>query len=46
MESLELKDKVNILGTEYSIKGQIGKETPKLQNYKKHLKRQGAYNIR
>ena len=31
MESLELKDKVNILGTEYSIKGQIGKETPKLQ---------------
>ena len=32
MESLELKDKVNILGTEYSIKGQIGKETPKLEH--------------
>ena len=31
MESLELKDKVNILGTEYSIKGQKEKETPKLQ---------------
>lgn len=32
MESLELNDKVNILGTEYSIKGQIGKETPKLEH--------------
>ena len=32
MESLELKDKVNILGTEYSIKGQKGKETAKLEN--------------
>ena len=32
MESLELKNKVNILGTEYSIKGQIGKETPKLEH--------------
>ena len=32
MEFLELKDEVNILGTEYSIKRQKGKETAKLEN--------------
>lgn len=32
MESLELKDKVNILGTEYSIKRQKEKETSKLEH--------------
>ena len=31
MELLELKDKVNILGTEYSIKRQNEKETSKLE---------------
>lgn len=32
MKSLELKDKVNILGTEYSIKRQKEKETSKLEH--------------